>query len=73
MKLITDTDLADILGIEPIDVRRACMNKGWPHVRPKRSAWRFTQAQVDQIIAMQSNAGKKPAKSGLTKGSRARS
>ena len=73
MKLATDTELADILGITPQDVQRGCRDKGWPHVRPKRSAWRFTPQQVEQIIAMQSTSGGKKLVSGQTEKSKARS
>jgi hypothetical protein len=61
VKLKTDTDLADILGITVEDVHRATRTKGWPCVRPKRTVWRFTDQQVEQIVAMQSRAGKKQA------------
>jgi hypothetical protein len=72
MKLKTDADLADILGVTITDVRRGCMLKGWPCVKPKRSVWRFTDEQVAQIVAM-STAGKKKTKAtGQTKTSKAR-
>ena len=61
MKLKTDIYLAELLGIEVEDVRRATRTKGWPCVRPKRTVWRFTEQQVEQIVAMQSRGGSKPA------------
>jgi hypothetical protein len=52
MRTITDADLADLLGITVADVRHRCPadGTGWPHLRPKRSTWRFTDEQVAQII-----------------------
>lgn len=54
MKLYTDADLADMLGITVPDVRTNVRTKGWPCVRPKRSVWRFTEEQVAAIVAMHS-------------------
>ena len=60
MKLHSDSDLADLLGIDVADVRRATRTKGWPCVRPKRNVWRFTEQQSEQIVAMQSRGAGKP-------------
>jgi hypothetical protein len=49
--LITDEELAEILGLSVPEVRRFCREKGWPCVRPKRNIWRFTEAHVEQIVA----------------------
>lgn len=46
---ISDADLAAHLGITEKDVREGCATKGWPHLRPKRTVWRFTPAQVAEI------------------------
>lgn len=51
--LISDVELAEILGITVEDVRLNCRHK-WPRVKSKRSVWRFTEAMVEQIIEMQS-------------------
>ena len=61
MNLTTDAELAEALGITVEDVREGCRTKRWPCVRPKRSVWRFTDAQVEQIIAMQSRGSGRPA------------
>lgn len=46
--LLSDEQLADHLGITVEDVHKACA-KDWPHLRPKRSVWRFTPEQVAEI------------------------
>lgn len=51
--LMSDVELADMLGITVADVRTFCRTKAWPHVKPKRSVWRFTSEQVAAIVAMQ--------------------
>lgn len=53
MKVTTDLELADMLGVSVEDVRHRCPadGTGWPHLRPKRSVWRFTDEQVAQILA----------------------
>jgi hypothetical protein len=62
VKLHSDAELAELLGIEVADVRRGCRTKGWPCVRPKNSVWRFTDQQVEQIVAMQSRGAGRPKK-----------
>lgn len=52
MKLTTDIELAEILGITVEDVRLKCRSE-WPCVKPKRSVWRFTDAMVEDIVAKQ--------------------
>lgn len=61
MKLLTDVELAALLGITAEDVRRSCREKGWPHLRPKRSVWRFTEEQVAEIVAMTTQRAPAPA------------
>lgn len=62
MNLTTDVELAEALGITVEDVREGCRTKRWPCVRPKRSVWRFTDAQIEQIVAMQTRgSGKQSA------------
>lgn len=56
MNLSTDAELADLLKLTTEEVRRFCRERDWPHVRPKRSVWLFTDAQVEQIVVMQSKA-----------------
>lgn len=55
MKLTTDVELAEIMGVTVADVHLKCRpGGGWPCVKPKRSVWRFTDAMVEQIIATES-------------------
>lgn len=73
--LATDTDVAELLGTTIEDVRLKC-RATWPCVKPKRGQWRFTEAMVEQIIAMESVTHRKaPTElvSTQTKRSRARS
>lgn len=57
-QLRTDAELGELLGGLSVDeVRRLCRDRGWPCVRPKRSIWLFTDAHVEQIVAMET---KKP-------------
>lgn len=56
MNLSTDAELANLLKLTVEEVRRFCRERDWPHVRPKRSVWLFTDDQVEQIVAMQSKA-----------------
>lgn len=65
MHLTTDTDLASQFGIttEKLhDLRRA---NNWPHVRLGRFDIRFTDQQVEQIVAAQSVV---PSKDSAPKG-----
>lgn len=57
LTLTTDAELGEALGLTVDEVRRFCRERNWPCVRPKRSVWLFTDAQVEQIIAMET---KKP-------------
>lgn len=81
MKVTTDLELADLLGVSVEDVRHRCPadGTGWPHLRPKRSVWRFTDEQVRQILRTVAVEPKKAASApaaaipGQTERSRARS
>lgn len=71
MKLTTDVELAEMLGIEVEDVHIKCRpGGGWPSVKPKRSVWRFTEAMVEEIIAKSTVT---PARTTLTSARTARS
>jgi hypothetical protein len=67
LELTREADLAADWGISPAKVARLrCANK-WPHVRLSRFDVRYTDAQIEQIVAMQSAVGGPRAKSsGLT-------
>ena len=63
MRLFTDQELADQLGITVDDVRAKCRpgGGGWPCVKPKRTVWRFTEAMVEEIVAKQTvRSARKP-------------
>ena len=51
--LITDAQLADTLGMELDRFHTMRRRKGWPCVKFGRTTFRFTPAQVEDIIAMQ--------------------
>lgn len=76
--LITDTELADRFGIEVKKLHELRKAKGWPCVRLGRFAIRFTTEQVEQIVALHTEAPAKatprqvPAVAGQTKASAAR-
>lgn len=72
MNLYSDTDLADMLGITVENVRRGTREKGWPCVKPRRNVWRFTEAQVEQIVGMASKSKARRKSSGQTARSRGR-
>lgn len=73
MRLTTDVELADLLGITVDDVRMKCRpGGGWPCVKPKRSVWRFTDAMVEEIIAKQTVTPARPAQVASARSARGR-
>lgn len=62
MKLIKAADLAAEWDITETELKRRARRYGWPVVRLSRADWRFTEQQVEQIVAMQSRATKPTAK-----------
>jgi len=62
MSLITDVQLAEQFGITVPKLHELRKRHHWPHVRLGRFEIRFTDAQVEQIVAMHSEAPKKPDK-----------
>jgi len=78
-RLIRASDLASEWGMTEKELKRRVHRYGWPVVRLSRTDWRFTDQQVEQIVAMQSRATtpkKKAAssnKTGQSKRSAARS
>lgn len=77
MKLTTEADLAEQFEIEPEKAADLRKRQGWPHVRLTRFDVRYTDAQIEQIIASRSVAGERAlevaAESGLTQRSARRS
>lgn len=73
IKLSTDADLADLLGLSVPEVRRFCRERGWPCVRPKRTIWLFTDEQIAQIVAMQTTPKRETTKAAKLPGQTARS
>lgn len=67
MKLITEDELAADWGMEPAKLRRMRQERGWPCVRLGRFDVRFTEAQVEQIVAMHTTAPAKTSTKAPTK------
>lgn len=57
--LITDDALAADFGITVDALHKLRLRYGWPCVRLGRKAVRFTPAQVEDIVAMQTEAAAK--------------
>lgn len=76
--LTTDAELADQFGITVAKLHDLRKRNGWPCVRLGRFDVRFTEEQVEQIVAMQTDAPERkpavhlPAVSGQTARSAAR-
>jgi hypothetical protein len=61
VRLTTEAELADLFQLSAeraAELRRA---NSWPHVRLGRSDVRYTDAQIEQIVAMQSSAPRRAA------------
>lgn len=58
MNLYTDADLADVFGVTERRIAEWRRQFGWPHVKTGRQV-RYTDAQLEQIVASHSNAGEK--------------
>jgi hypothetical protein len=74
MNLTTDAALAEQFGITLTKLHELRKRNHWPHVRLGRFDIRFTDQQVEQIVAAQSvtpEQGKQP-ESGLTQRSASR-
>lgn len=61
MRLTKASDLAATWDMTEDELKRRTRRYGWPCVRLSRTDWRFTDGQIEQIVAMQSRATK-PAK-----------
>jgi hypothetical protein len=74
MNLTTAADLAASFGIDEAKLHRLRVRNNWPCVKFGRNDVRFTDAQVEQIVGLQSQATKPKGKvAGQTKRSAARS
>lgn len=76
MNLLTDAELAERMTLELEKFHQLRKRHGWPCVRLGRFEYRFTEAQVEQIIAMHSEGPKKkaaPAAGGVVPGQTAKS
>lgn len=63
MKLHTASDLAAEWDMDVDELKRRVRRYGWPCVRLSRTDWRFTDQQIEQIVAMQSRAPRPPRES----------
>lgn len=72
MKLTTDTQLAEQFGLTVDKLHDLRKRHGWPHVRLSRFDVRFTDEQIQQIVASRSVAATKTFK-GLAAGLTSRS
>jgi hypothetical protein len=54
MNLRTETDLAEFLAIEPTKAAELRRRHNWPHIRLGRFDVRYTDAQVEQVLAIES-------------------
>lgn len=54
--LLTIDDLAVILHVHPVTIRRKYRERGWPHVRSGRRVL-FTRQQIDKILEAESQPG----------------
>lgn len=77
MKLTAASTLAADWDMTEDELKRRVRRYGWPCVRLSRTDWRFTEQQIEQIVAMQSRAPKPPkdapAKTGQSQASKKRS
>lgn len=64
MRLATDADLAEQFGISLEEFHKLRRYNRWPCVKLGRREWRFTEAQVEQIITSQTVAAEKPMPKG---------
>lgn len=71
--LTTDTDLAAKFGITVETLHKLRRRYGWPCVRLGRWDIRFTDAQVDQIVRLHSEAPRSIAAVGAIPGQTTRS
>lgn len=75
MRLTSEADLAAAFGLDEDKVAELRRSQHWPHVRLTRFDVRYTDAQIEQIVAMRTVAAPKarPEKSAAITGQTARS
>lgn len=79
LTLIKAADLAAEWDMTEPELKRRVRRYGWPVVRLSHTDWRFTEQQIEQIVAIQSQAAaprkaaKKAAGTGQSKRSARRS
>jgi predicted site-specific integrase-resolvase len=59
MKLTTDAELAERMGISVEKLHQLRKRHRWPCVRLGRFEYRFTEAQIEQIVAMHTEEPRK--------------
>lgn len=59
MNLRTEADLAEFLAIDAAKAADLRRRHSWPHIRLGRFDVRYTDAQVDQVLAIESVAPKR--------------
>jgi hypothetical protein len=57
MKLRKAADLAAEWDMAEAELKRRVRRYGWPVVKLSRTDWRFTDQQIEQIVAIQSVEG----------------
>jgi hypothetical protein len=74
MNLRTETELANLLAINPAKVADLRRRHNWPHIRLGRFDVRYTDAQVEQVLAIESVTPKRSdAEAALASGQSKRS
>lgn len=73
MRLTSETELADQFGLKADKVAELRKKQQWPHVRLTRFDVRYTDAQIEQIIAMRTVTAPKPGKAVQVAGQTSRS
>lgn len=58
MRLTKAEALAEQWDMTVEELKRRARRYGWPVVKLSRTDWRFTDHQIEQIVAMQSRASK---------------
>jgi hypothetical protein len=73
LTLTTDADLAERFGITVKKLHELRLAKGWPCVKLGRFDIRFTDAQIEQIVSMQTVAPERKAAKTVVDGQTQRS
>lgn len=72
-KVYTDAELADLLHIGAEQLHTLRVRQDWPHVRLSRFEFRFTEEQVEQILALRTRGGGEKSREPRIDGQTARS